>query len=49
MHSKFITREEANKLNLYAMGKKHPIRAKIEVMEKGQLLKISRADFRWNG
>ncbi len=46
-HSKIITKEEAEKLQLQPMGKKHPIRGKIEMLKVGQLLKVSRIDFRW--
>jgi hypothetical protein len=47
--SKIISKEEAHQLGLQAFGKKHPVRASIEIMEKGQLLYIERQELKWKG
>ena len=47
MPTQLINGEESKKLQLLPFGKKHSIRAMLEMMEPGQLLRISRDDFRW--
>ncbi|MEO8149647.1 MAG: hypothetical protein ABI723_18560 [Bacteroidia bacterium] len=42
-----ISSDEARKLGLKPMGKKHPVRALIETMHPGELLHITREDFKW--
>lgn len=44
-----VTAEEARKLNLRPMGKKHHVRGMIESMEAGEMLHITRDDFTWKG
>lgn len=42
-----ITQEEAKRLRVQKLGKKHPVRAMIEILEPGQQLKINREEMRW--
>ena len=42
-----ITREDAKKLGLRPLGKKHPVRLALEHMEAGEIIYITRADFQW--
>jgi hypothetical protein len=43
----FISPEEEKRLRAQRMGRKHPVRAAIEVMEVGQILKVNREEMRW--
>ena len=47
MPTQKITREQAANFKLLPFGKKHGVRIMIEEMEVGELLMISKADFRW--
>ena len=49
MFIKKINKEEKQQLALRPIGKKHPVRAAIEAMEVGDILRVSRAAFRWKG
>lgn len=42
-----ITAEEARKLGLRPIGKKHAVRGLIETMLVSELLHITREDFKW--
>lgn len=44
-----ISMEEAEKLFLLPQGRKHKVRACIEMMQPGEVLRISRADLTWKG
>ena len=44
---RLISSEEAKKLGLRPIGKKHPVRVAIETMEKGEHLHITRTEFPW--
>ena len=47
--ARIITAEEAGKLGLKKPGNKHRVRAMIEMMRQGELLHITREDFKWKG
>ncbi len=47
MFIKKITPAEKNELKLRPVGKTHPVRAALMLMEVGEILRISRAAFRW--
>lgn len=47
MDSKLITEEELARQKQLPMGKVHPVRALIEQLQPGQILSVSRNDFRW--
>ncbi len=47
MNSKKISAEDASKIQTVPMGKKHPVRGMIEAMKVGEILRISRQDFKW--
>ena len=47
--AKIISKEEAEKIICFTMGKKHPVRADIERMKTGEFLKIARHEFTWKG
>ncbi len=42
-----ISADEARKLGLHPIGKKHHIRGMIEELEPGEMLHITREDFKW--
>ena len=39
--------EEAKNLKLVPFGKKHPVRAMLETLEAGEMLRINKEDFHW--
>jgi len=47
MKTKILSEADLVNVSLLPLGKKHPVRALLEVMETDQLLSISRQDFRW--
>ena len=44
-----ITDEELKKLRAVRIGKKHPLRAQIEMMGIGENLQVPPEDFKWKG
>jgi len=47
MQTKILNEADLINVSLLPFGKKHPVRALLETMKTGQLLSISRQDFRW--
>ena len=47
MESRKVTVQEAQNLYTVSMGKKHPVRALLEALKKGELAYISSKDFYW--
>lgn len=47
MATQLISKEEAAALGSLPLGKKHAVRILIEKLQPGQVLRVSREDFKW--